>query len=45
MILVYSDQLNPRIEYIFRLIFTVILQNEVSFTDKTNKFLKSNLAK
>lgn len=43
MILIYCDELNPRIEYIFRLIFTTILGNEVSFTTKSNKFLKSNV--
>ncbi len=43
MILVYSEKLNPRIEYIFRLVFTTILQNEVSFTTRSNKFLKSKL--
>ncbi len=45
MILVYSDKLTPRIEYIFRLIFTTILRNEVTFTTKTNKFLKSDVPK
>src|SRR5690606_16233878 len=45
MILIYSEKLNPRIEYIFRLIFTTILQNEVSFTTKSNKFLKSTSPK
>ncbi len=45
MVLIYSDNLNPRIEYVFRLIFTTILRNEVSFTTKSNRFLKSNLPK
>ena len=43
MILIYSNRLNPRIQYIFRLIFTTILHNEVSFTTKSNKFLKSGV--
>ncbi|MBW6533894.1 MAG: polysaccharide deacetylase family protein [Mariniphaga sp.] len=45
MILIYTDELNPRIEYISRLIFTTILQNEVSFTVKSSEFLKSELPK
>ena len=45
MVLIYSDKLNPRIEYIFRLIFTTILQNEVVFTTKSNRFLKADLPK
>lgn len=45
MILIYADELNPRIEYISKLIFTTILQNEVSFTQKSAEFLKSKLPK
>lgn len=45
MLLIYTDELNPRIEYISRLIFTTILQNEVSFTQKSTEFLKSDLPK
>jgi hypothetical protein len=45
MILVYTEELTPRIEYISRLIFTTILQNEISFTTKSSEFLKSNLPK
>ncbi len=45
MILIYTDKLNPRIEYVFRLIFTTLLQNEVTFTTRSNRFLKSNLPK
>jgi hypothetical protein len=45
MILIYTDELNPRFEYISRLIFTTILQNEVSFTVKSSEFLKSELPK
>jgi hypothetical protein len=45
MILVYTDKLNPRIEYIFRLVFTGILQNEVSFTTRSIDFTKSELPK
>lgn len=45
MILIYTDELNPRIEYISKLIFTTILQNEVSFTNKSSAFLRSPLPK
>jgi hypothetical protein len=45
MILIYADELNPRIEYIFRLIFTVILKNEVSFTSKSSRFLSSKMSR
>ena len=45
MILIYSNEINPRIEYIFRLIFTDILRVEVSFTTKSGEFLKSDLPK
>jgi hypothetical protein len=45
MILIYTEELNPRIEYVSRLIFTTILQNEVSFTTKSSEFLKSELPK
>lgn len=45
MILIYTEELTPRIEYISRLIFTTILQNEVSFTTKSSKFLVSELPK
>src|SRR5690554_5981514 len=45
MILIYCDKLNPRIDYIFRLIFGSILKQELTFTVKSNKFLKSNLPK
>lgn len=45
MILIYTDKLNPRIEYIFKVVFTTILGKEVKFTTKTNKFLTSNLPK
>jgi hypothetical protein len=45
MILIYTDDLTPRIEYISRLIFTTILQSEVSFTTISSEFLKSKLPK
>ncbi len=45
MILIYSNEINPRIEYISRLIFTDILKVEVSYTSKSSEFLKSNLPK
>lgn len=41
MILIYSEKLNPRIEYIFRLVFTTILQQEIAFTTRSNRFLKT----
>lgn len=45
MILVYADELTPRIEYIAKVIFTTILEIEVSFTQKSTEFLKSDLPK
>jgi len=45
MLLIYTDELNARIEYIAKLIFTTILQNEVSFTTKPFEFLKSEMPK
>ena len=41
MILIYSDQLNPRIEYICRLIFAEILKSEISFTSSVDEFQRS----
>lgn len=43
MILVYTEILTPRIEYIFRLIFTEILDIEVSFTTRQKEFVQSDL--
>jgi hypothetical protein len=45
MLLIYTDELNPRIEYIFKLIFKQILQIEVEFTSNSNTFLKADQAK
>lgn len=45
MILIYTEELTPRIEYIAKLIFTTMLQNEVSFTTRSSEFLKSELPK
>ena len=45
MILIYTDELNPRIEYITRLIFTTILQKEIKFTTSSAEFLKSEWPK
>lgn len=39
MILVYSEEITPRIEYIFKLIFVQILRVEVSFTTNPHEFL------
>jgi hypothetical protein len=43
MILIYTDELNPRIEYILKLIFTTILKNEIAITLKSSRFLRSKL--
>jgi hypothetical protein len=43
MILFYTDELNPRIEYIVRLIFTDILKTDVSFTSSAVQFRSSSL--
>ena len=39
MILVYSEEITPRIEYIFQLIFVQILRVEVTFTTNPHEFL------
>ncbi len=43
MILIYTEELTPRIEYISRLIFTTILKKKVSFTGNPVEFQKSEL--
>ena len=45
MILLYTEEITPRIEYIAKLIFTQILQVEVSFTNNSSEFLISELPK
>ena len=45
MILVYSEEITPRIEYITQLIFTQILQVEVAFTSNSSDFKNSTLPK
>jgi len=45
MILFYSDELNPRIEYTAKLIFSQILNAEIAFTGKSSEFLNSELPK
>lgn len=45
MILFYSDEITPRIEYIGKLIFSNILQTEIAFTQNSNEFRKSELPK
>jgi len=45
MILVYTEEVTPRIEYIFKLIFTQILKVGVAFTSNSSKFEKSDLPK
>jgi hypothetical protein len=42
MILVYSEEITPRIDYIFRLIFAQILRVEVSFTTDPFEFKYSD---
>ncbi|MDD4107580.1 MAG: polysaccharide deacetylase family protein [Prolixibacteraceae bacterium] len=43
MVLFYTDELNPRIEYIVRLIFEDILKTEVSFTNNAAEFIASEM--
>lgn len=45
MILLYSEEVTPRIEYISQLIFTQILQIEVAFTSNSIDFKNSTLPK
>lgn len=45
MILIYSEEITPRIEYVAQLIFTQILQVEVAFTTNSADFQKSSLPK
>jgi len=45
MVLVYSNEITPRIEYIFKLIFARILGIEVEFTSNSSNFQKSEQAK
>lgn len=45
MILIYADELTPRIEYIFKLVFTQILKVDIAFTHNSSEFQKSELPK
>jgi hypothetical protein len=45
MILIYSEEITPRIEYIFHLIFVQILRVEVTFTTNSFEFLYSESPK
>lgn len=45
MILLYSEEVTPRIEYIAQLLFTQILQLEVAFTSNSSDFKNSTLPK
>lgn len=45
MVLVYSNEITPRIEYIFKLIFTQILGLEVEFTSNSSTFQKTQQPK
>ena len=45
MVLIYSEEITPRIEYIFKLIFVQILRVEVTFTTNSAEFLYSELPK
>ncbi len=45
MILIYSEEITPRVKYIFHLIFTQILQVECTFTTNSYDFQKSEIPK
>lgn len=45
MILVYSHKITNRIKYSFKLIFTDVLESEVTFTDNKDEFEKSTFPK
>uniref|UniRef100_UPI0032175796 polysaccharide deacetylase family protein n=1 Tax=uncultured Draconibacterium sp. TaxID=1573823 RepID=UPI0032175796 len=45
MILIYSDEVTPRIEYIFKLVFNQILKVDIAFTTNSAEFRKSELPK
>ncbi|HKL31447.1 MAG TPA: polysaccharide deacetylase family protein [Tangfeifania sp.] len=45
MLLFYTDEINPRIEYTAQLIFNQILGIEVAFTVRSSEFLNSELPK
>ncbi|MCY1722695.1 polysaccharide deacetylase family protein [Prolixibacteraceae bacterium Z1-6] len=45
MILIYAEEITPRIEYIFKLVFNQILSFDVVFTTNSSKFQKSELPK
>lgn len=45
MILFYSKKITPRIEYVAKLLFEQILQVKVAFTNETEKYNNSELAK
>ncbi|MEZ5104907.1 MAG: polysaccharide deacetylase family protein [Draconibacterium sp.] len=45
MILIYTEEITPRIDYIFRLVFNQILRVEIAFTANSSEFQKSELPK
>lgn len=45
MILVYTEELTPRVEYIFKVFFNQIYKSEISFTTNSSDFVKSELPK
>ena len=45
MILIYSEEITSRLNYIANLIFTQILKVEISFTTNSSEFIKSDLPK
>ena len=45
MILIYAEEVTPRIEYIFKLMFTQILKVEIAFTTNSVEFQKTEFAK
>lgn len=45
MLVIYSEEITPRLEYIAKLIFTQILQVKVEFTTNSSDFVKLKLPK
>lgn len=45
MILVYTEEITPRLEYIFSLIFEQLLKTPVQFTTNSSEFIKSDTPK
>ena len=45
MILIYAEEITPRVEYITKLIFTQILKVEIALTTNSAEFIRSELPK